>query len=193
MMRGPVNPFVVFEPTVVQTIDDTESLVLNVIDDPFPITQAALGNATENLFTLLVGEQFASYDPNLTGDFGTLLGGPGVVNAALVLSAAGFDVPFAIVEAVQLSLKGEYQEALQALAEVTVIPAKGAANDVITAVQEVINNEITVARGLVTAVPDAAKGIVDATINSVLEITKTAVTAGVGVLKAGATLNPVQV
>jgi hypothetical protein len=150
---------------------DAQRVISNSIENPAPIVQSVLLNQSNNAFDLVAG----------------------VGEGAAVLGTAAFDTPTAIVKAARQVLAGDVTGALATLSSVTLQPLQAAAGAVLRSVQDVIDNQLAIAGRLVEAVPDAAMRVVTSVVNSVALTTRAVVQAGLGVVSAATTLNPVKV
>jgi hypothetical protein len=168
---GIENPITVFAPIIAQTLTDAQRVITNSIEDPAPILESVLLNQSNNAFDLAAG----------------------VGAGAAVLGTAAFDTPAAIVKAAKQVAAGDPAGALATLSSVTLQPLQTAASAVLQSVQDVIQNQLAIAGRLVVAVPDAAMRVATAVVNSVAQTTRAVVQAGLGVVGAAATLDPVKV
>jgi len=168
---GLENPITVFAPIFAQTLADAQRVITNSIENPAPIVQSVLLNQSNNAFDLVAG----------------------VGEGAAVLGTAAFDTPTAVVRAARQVLAGDVAGALATLSSVTLQPLQAAAGAVLRSVQDVIDNQLAIAGRLVEAVPDAAMRVVTSVVNSVALTTRAVVQAGLGVVSAATTLNPVKV
>jgi|GEM_PF-4780673 len=168
---GLENPITVFAPIFAQTLADAQRVITNSIENPAPIVQSVLLNQSNNAFDLVAG----------------------VGEGAALLGTAAFDTPTAVVKAARQVLAGDVTGALATLSSVTLQPLQAAAGAVLRSVQDVIDNQLAIAGRLVEAVPDAAMRVVTSVVNSVALTTRAVVQAGLGVVSAATTLNPVKV
>jgi hypothetical protein len=168
---GIIDPVTVFAPIFAQTLTDVQQIITNQIANPAPILQAVLQNQTNNALNLANG----------LGEAGADLG-----NAALA-------TPAAVLAATKQVLAGNLTGALRTLESVTLQPLGAATVAVVRSIQNVLQNELAIAGRLAVALPTAAMGIVAATVNAVAQTTRAIVVAGLGVVSAAATFNPVNV
>jgi len=168
---GLENPVTVFAPIFAQTLADAQRVITNSIENPAPIIQSVLLNQSNNAADLVSG----------LGEGATLLG------------TAAFDTPTAVAQAARQVMAGDVTGALATLSSVTLQPLQAAAGAVLRSVQDVIDNQLAIASQLVVAVPDAAMRVGTAVVNSIALTTRAVMRAGMGVVTAAATLDPVKV
>lgn len=148
------NPIRVFTPILQRTLQDSESLLTQEINDPFPIVRAALLDvraALQDLARLIGPQPFVG----IGTAFSTTAGQP-IPGGALIAPTD---------------------------------PVGSVANPV----QGFLQQQLMVASRLLTAVPTAAFGVTVSTVNAFVRTTRAVLRAGIGVVRAVATLNPVRV
>ena len=165
------NPVDVLAPVLQQTLADMQGLVTTELTNPAPILQAVLTNQTNNAFSLATG----------------------ALGVGAALGDGVFNAPAAIATAGQQVLSGDFADALTTLQNATLVPVTAAAAGVVQTLQGIITNQLTIASRLAVAIPNAALTIVGATVNSISQIALATMGAGLGVVAAVTTLDPVNV
>jgi hypothetical protein len=158
------NPIDVFTPILQQTLQDAQSLLTQEINDPFPIVRAALLDVRAALL-------------DLTSAFGVI--GP------VAQPFVGTGNPFSTTTAAAT--------AGQPIAGGALVSPTDPVGSVANTVQGFLQRQLMVASQLLTAVPTAAIGVMMSTVNAVVRTTFAVLRAGIGVVGAVATLDPVRV